>query len=813
MRRYFLILITAILLGVWFPASLARAQGGVVYYVSAFTGNDSNNGRSAGTPFKSVTKVNSLALQPGDSVLFKCGEVWRADPLIIIASGASGKPITFGSYPAADCADQPALSGSQPISGWTAAQGSNIYTANLSTGANAGKFPHGINQLFRNDERLTLGRWPNLSAGYAQVDAQPASNQLTDYQLPAGDWRGAALHIKTIRWLLLNRNVTASSGTTLTVNDNLSCWDGTCAGWGYFLNNHRLTLDQDGEWYYDPAANRVYLVSTGGAPAGIEGSAVLAEDDRARGGVVLGEDAKKHITYVTIKNLAVKNWYRHGITTPTNLVAAENSYLTIRNNTIRNVEAAGINLAVWVYDASDGVNGWRGGHHLTVSGNTIDGANYYGIDTYSVESTFENNAIRNIGLIKNLGKNGLGCDFTYNTDNECTENGDGFRIKLDNPLHSARANVLRYNRLSRIAYNGVDVFGPDNLLDRNVIEEACSTKGDCGGVRTFGRSSLDNTDVRNVTISNNLIINPIGNTDGDNASFKPLFGMGLYIDNYSRDVTVSGNTVISATVTGILYQNSTGQIVGNTLYNNGRGTMVSPQVGLYASATRVSEMRGNILFGLNANARTLGLDNLGRLASSNNNYFFHPYFSPHIAANGDKTLAQWRTYSGHDGASVEHWYTQPAGQPPRSRIFYNDTQTARTIDLGATAWLDLAQNAVVGSITLQPFSSIILVENGLAGLTLQSISPVMWGADEAADFTLAVAGSGFTAQSVVRWNGAARPTQFVSSSRLTAAISAADVSAAGTAQVTVYDAGEQTAALPFKIVPSLAYNYLPLIAK
>ncbi len=53
------------------------------------------------------------------------------------------------------------------------------------------------------------------------------------------------------------------------------------------------------------------------------------------------------------------------------------------------------------------------------------------------------------------------------------------------------------------------------------------------------------------------------------------------------------------------------------------------------------------------------------------------------------------------------------------------------------------------------------------------------------DFTLAVTGSGFVSSSVVHWNGAARTTNFASSTQLTASIPAGDVASAGTAQVTV----------------------------
>jgi hypothetical protein len=57
-----------------------------------------------------------------------------------------------------------------------------------------------------------------------------------------------------------------------------------------------------------------------------------------------------------------------------------------------------------------------------------------------------------------------------------------------------------------------------------------------------------------------------------------------------------------------------------------------------------------------------------------------------------------------------------------------------------------------------------------------------------AAFTLTVNGTGFVSGSVVQWKGASRTTTYVSSTQLTAAITAADVAAAGTAQVTVFNA-------------------------
>jgi hypothetical protein len=71
-------------------------------------------------------------------------------------------------------------------------------------------------------------------------------------------------------------------------------------------------------------------------------------------------------------------------------------------------------------------------------------------------------------------------------------------------------------------------------------------------------------------------------------------------------------------------------------------------------------------------------------------------------------------------------------------------------------------------------------------VTVTSLTPASVPAS-GPPFSLTVNGSNFTGQSVVQWNGNARPTTFVSSTQLTAAISSNDVAAAGTAAVSVTD--------------------------
>ena len=203
---------------------------GQTYYVSSSSGSDGNDGLSEEAPLATIGAVNELSLGPGDRVLFKCGDTWDLEQLNVTSSGAECQHIVYSSYPAPCPAGQePTLSGRRAISGFAQDSG-NVWVADLSAGDNAGRFPRGINQLFRDASRLPMGKWPNpgeLANGFSYIDTHDG-NVIEDDELPSEDWSGAVIRIRTVRWLLLNREVTSSSGSALTLGEYVDCYADDC---------------------------------------------------------------------------------------------------------------------------------------------------------------------------------------------------------------------------------------------------------------------------------------------------------------------------------------------------------------------------------------------------------------------------------------------------------------------------------------------------------------------------------------------------------------------------------------------------------
>jgi len=96
-------------------AGPAWSAAPVTYYVDTAAADDTGNGTTAGTAWKTINKVNTSTFAAGDSILFKRGCTWR-EQLTVPSSGSAGSPITFGVY---GSGESPIITGADVVSSFT----------------------------------------------------------------------------------------------------------------------------------------------------------------------------------------------------------------------------------------------------------------------------------------------------------------------------------------------------------------------------------------------------------------------------------------------------------------------------------------------------------------------------------------------------------------------------------------------------------------------------------------------------------------------------------------------------------------------
>jgi len=182
-----------------------------------------------------------------------------------------------------------------------------------------------------------------------------------------------------------------------------------------------------------------------------------------------------------------------------------------------------------------------------------------------------------------------------------------------------------------------------------------------------------------------------------------------------------------------------------------------------------------------------------------------------LVAPGDPVTV---TLSGGDGGANDQFTFAPVGSD--DGIFYYSTD----IGVGVTdATWTVQTPSAAGAYEFRLFVNDARVSASPTVTVDPSVNPIPIAASLSptsvvvggAAFTLTVNGSKFVPASVVQWNGAARPTTYVSATRLQASISASDIAAVGTAQVTVFNpspVGGMSGALSVAVnpPPALAVN-------
>lgn len=575
------------------------------YYVSA-NGNDANPGTSVNAPIKSIAKANQLILKPGDVLSFKNGDTFNGQ-LNIKQSGTSAAPITISAY---GSGDKPVISGALPLTGWKRSPG-NIWIADC-----AGYNGTAIN-LFANNQPLPLGRYPNK--GYLTIRSHVGKTQLTGKEQLTTDWTGADVVIRKNLWQIDTDKIISQQGNTLTFKGTPTAMNDN---WGYFIQDHPKTLDQDGEWYFNPSTKQVMLYySTDPGSKDIEASIYTA-------GINMAGQSN-----IVVQNIAFTQQRQFGINGK-NLRAVTLSNLTITD--------AG----------QDGISILGKGNNITIDGCTITDIYNNAVVVYD-HSGFKmrNNTIKNIGLVVGRGTNSPG-SFV------------GVRYNA-----KAGSALIEKNTIENVGYSGIDFRSANITIKNNLIKNINLTKSDGGGIYTYSGKQPNN--YSNQKITSNIILNSIGSYDGSyNANPN---AHGIYLDDRSHDIDIQNNTIANCTGSGIFLNGASRiNINSNTFYNNATQLLVSSTPNATSDNNTILS---NILAAKKKQVMSLNRTRLFRSAMS--------------LANTNKQLQDM----SDDNARFE----------------YNASGSPKTVTLNGT-YRDANNKSYSGKITLQPYSSIVLMK-------------------------------------------------------------------------------------------------------
>ena len=538
------------------------------YYFSSVSGDDSRTSAQAknpSTPWKSLSKLNSFfsSLKPGDSVLLKRGETFSGS-ISIGRSGIEGSPVVISAY---GSGNRPVITSLTPLTNWISV-GNGLYESyNPSLGAN-------LNMLLINDAQQPIGRYPNK--GYLTLESHYGKTSITDNELSsATNWKDAELVIRSSHWVINRYLITSQSGSTLYYNGTSEPRN----NYGYFIQNSIKTLDQPGEWYYNPATKKVTMYFGAKSPA-----------------------------FFDIKATTI-NYLVH---------AGDKSYIVFDNLTLKGANAYGFDIHSGtgfsvkncdvLFSGMDGVH--VSGHtYFNLENSNVLNSNNDGINAGS-SSTIRNNYVRNSYHIAGMGQSGDGM-------------GAGIRV--------TSKSLIEYNQVINSGFLGIQFTGDSSVVKNNYIDTFCFVKDDGGGI--YAPNSL-NVTRKGRKVIGNIVLNGIGASEGTDITYSDA--EGIYLDDNSNGVEITGNTVANCH-RGLLFHNSR-QVVAknNTFFNNSEGQLYMKYDGL-GDPLRDHTITNNIFFAKLAtqlassiNTKADDIASIGRLDS---NYYARPIDDKKLVLN------------------------------------------------------------------------------------------------------------------------------------------------------------------------------------
>lgn len=564
MKSTFLIL--ACMFVLWIHAA---AQ--TTYYIAS-NGNDSLAGTSPAQAWKTISRVNAAmpSIQAGDQLLFNRGDEFRGS-LIISRSGTATANLKVGAYGSGAA---PVMNAASVVSGWID-QGGNIWVADYSGSLNA------LNNFFINGVSQQIGRYPNANAangGYLKIKSSTSPMNLTSDSLTAlPDLTGAVAVVRAKIFILNKPVIQSKAGATINFSGTGTGYSLT-PGYGFFIQQHRSTLDQQGEWFFDAAAKKIYLYSLSDPNDMVTEAPAYEDNLRA-----------SQVNYFQVSNLHFRNSNNYGM----NVEKATG--VLIANCVFRNMHNA-----IWADQVQQ----------ANVNQNNIVGTNNNAIYITGINYTSNFNIIKNTGLRAGMGneKNNQ-----YNAMN----------------IVGADATAAN-NQIDSTGYIGIRFEGSNLQIKNNVITNFTMTKSDAGGIYSFKGFAPAKYGYGNNLVSGNIIHHAYPNMYGSlSTAVNPNYAVGIYLDNNSHNNTVTDNTVYNVQGAGFMI-NIGGRehlVKRNTFYNNLYGFACYPDT---AAANKQNQIRENIFFSKSmyqqiGHIQALNAIKISSAGSIDSNFYSQPF--------------------------------------------------------------------------------------------------------------------------------------------------------------------------------------------
>ncbi len=615
----------------------------------AASGNDANPG-TIGSPYQTITKFNSVfaTANPGDSFFFNRGDSFYGN-LNCSSNGASGNVIFIGAYGSGAL---PIITGLSSVTGWVNISG-NIW----ESGAITTVIPY-LNMVVINGVNTPMGRTPNT--GYYVFQTHSGNTSITSSNINGfPDYTGGEVVIRSAQYILDRATISSQSGSTL----NFPAISSTPTnGFGFFIQNDSLTLDQQNEWWYKKSTQKLRIYSTT-SPTNIQASTI---DTLVwiRGNYITFD----HLDFEGANDYAFFNdWggsptYGYG------------DYLTVQNCHIN-------------YSGIYGI--WTLSKYMTVNNCSFNNSNNTAIYVRNspINITVTNDTIKNTGVNAGMGQS-------------------GFAIYTGILILSTKNSTITNNIVTNTGYIPIYSFGDSAIIKNNFVDSFCSVLNDGGGIYIDRRH-------HGIQITYNIVLDGLNLSKYGTADTTYTPSEGIYLDDTSSNVLVAYNSISNCANQGIfLHNGDSNNINNNTVFNCKRaiGTqddgsnMFNDTIKNNIFVAKISTQVCAYFVSATNNITTLGfLDSnyYARPIKDDSTITYAPSYSFHTT-----TLSGWQSYSGQDAHSKK----SPKSVTDTSQIkfYYNATGSVGSpINLPAQ-YIDMPGN-VYSIVTLQPYSSIVLL--------------------------------------------------------------------------------------------------------